>query len=340
LVRMSAMSKLHLLLPLRFVPVLLLACTQDVAEPDVGDPELYETVQQAASATDPVSAYYTNTCSTAVVRGLSEQLIAETECLRPNTFKSLKNLPGITLGAAVIPYLQPPALDALVRTQKARGVTISLNSALRTLPQQFLLFNWRARGRCRITAAASPGTSNHETGVAIDINDYSAWINTMSANKYRWLGNGDKPHFDYIGSGSVNIRGLSVKAFQRLWNRNHPEDLIAEDGEYGAATGARVARSPVGGFPIGAVCTKKDGGAVDSGGSDAGGGGMVEPEPPPFVPEPEADAPEGEPGELGDVSEGGCCAVASGHGRPLAPITMGLGAALVGLLWARRRTRR
>ena len=47
---------------------------------------------------------------------------------------------------------------------------------------------------------------------------------------------------------------MDVMAFQRLWNRNHPEDIIAEDGDYGPATAARIERSPADGFPRGPTC--------------------------------------------------------------------------------------
>ncbi len=32
---------------------------------------------------------------------------------------------------------------------------------------------------------------------------------------------------NHEGAIAVDLRGLSVKAFQKLWNRNHPTDLIA-----------------------------------------------------------------------------------------------------------------
>jgi hypothetical protein len=72
----------------------------------------------------------------------------------------------------------------------------------------------------------------------------------------------------------VDLRGLSVLAFQRMWNRNHPEDLIEEDGLYGDVTEARLTRSPIGGFPIGPACEDEpelgEGGAA-VGGTAAGG---------------------------------------------------------------------
>jgi hypothetical protein len=42
----------------------------------------------------------------------------------------------------------------------------------------------------------------------------------------------------------------SVRAFQVLWNRNNPNDLIDEDGIYGEEeTGPALRVSPIGGFP-------------------------------------------------------------------------------------------
>jgi hypothetical protein len=57
-----------------------------------------------------------------------------------------------------------------------------------------------------------------------------------------------------VGGGTRDLEGLSVLAFQRLWNRNHEGDRIAEDGDYGPQTEARLRMSPTGGFAIGARC--------------------------------------------------------------------------------------
>src|SRR5262249_18088341 len=131
---------------------------------------------------------------------------------------------------------------------------MSINSGLRALPQQYLLYRWYEEGRCGIRLAARPGTSNHESGIAVDIGDYSAWKSAMAHREYKWLGASDPVHFDFTGPGTVAMTGLSVRAFQRLWNRNHPNDPIAEDGNYGSATESRLLRSPVGGFTRGASC--------------------------------------------------------------------------------------
>jgi len=76
----------------------------------------------------------------------------------------------------------------------------------------------------------------------------------MSSKNYRWLGASDPVHFDYVGGGTINMKGTSVLAFQRLWNRNNPNDRIAEDGQYGPTTENRLSRSPVGGFATGPTC--------------------------------------------------------------------------------------
>ena len=78
----------------------------------------------------------------------------------------------------------------------------------------------------------------------------------MNSKGFSWLGASDPVHFDYKGSGTVSMKGLSVRAFQRLWNRNNPNDKIIEDGSYGASTESRLAKAPVGGFPKGAACAQ------------------------------------------------------------------------------------
>ncbi len=228
----------------------LAACAPPTIEESTG------VVRSELVATDPVSTAVSSSCTTSAVVGLSTQLVDEIQCLRPGTLKRIDGVSGLSLGSAVFPYLQVPAADAVFAAQKARGATLTINSALRTLPQQFLLYSWYRAGRCGIGLAAAPGKSNHEAGLALDVADNASWRSAMEAQKMRWFGTGDPVHFDFVGAGGVELRGLSVLAFQRLWNRNHPEDKIAEDSDYGSATEQRLAKAPVGGFAKGADCTQ------------------------------------------------------------------------------------
>jgi hypothetical protein len=196
-------------------------------------------------------------CSTAIVRPLSEQLIAELECLEPGTMANLEGVPGLELTSTALPWLQAPAAEALAAAIADGPGTLSTNSTLRTLPQQLMLYRWYRAGLCGITLAAAPGASPHESGMSIDTSEYTAWRLALESHGWRWHGAGDLVHFDYV-AGGVSLPGLSVLAFQRLWNRNHPEDLIAEDGDYGPQTEARLRISPAEGFSIGAVCGEVD----------------------------------------------------------------------------------
>lgn len=209
-------------------------------------------------------------CSTSIVRGLSEQLIGELNCLRPGVMSSIAGS-NADLGAAVLPYLQGPAASAFRRAASARR--LSVNSALRSLAQQYLLYTWYQRGRCGIGLAASPGRSNHEGGLAFDTSDRSAIRSHMSNYAFSWFGNGDPVHYTY--QGGSDIRTLSVRAFQRLWNRANPRDRLAEDGAYGSATATRLSRAPSEGFPTGTTCS-----------DDTGATPMPEPEPTPEDPTP------------------------------------------------------
>jgi N-acetylmuramoyl-L-alanine amidase len=90
-------------------------------------------------------------------------------------------------------------------------------------------------GACGISLAAKPGNSNHEGGLAIDVNDAANWNTYLAPYNFRYLGASDPVHFDYLGGG-VDIKGTSVLAFQQLWNCNNPTDQIAADGVYGPNT--------------------------------------------------------------------------------------------------------
>jgi uncharacterized protein (TIGR03382 family) len=245
----------------------------------------------AAEAT--VASYETTSCSTSVVIGLSRQIADEVNCMMPGQLERFDASPNLVFSSsAVLPYLDPAAI---VNLKKVSATTqIRINSAFRTVVQQYLLRAWLDRGRCGITAAAQPGRSNHESGRALDIANYSAVRSKMRANGWVDVVAGDPVHFDH--STSPDIRGADVQAFQRLWNRNNPADLIAEDGDYGAQTAARIRKSPGEGFAKGAVC-----------------GG---PPPPPTDPgePPPVDENDNEGGDTGSTAEGGCNSAGGGAG--------------------------
>ena len=229
------------------VPLLLLAAACSAPPEDAGSSA------DELSASDPVSLAVTSSCSTTSVKGLSQQLVDEMNCLQPNTLESIAGISEVSLGSAVFPYLQTPAAGALAKVVAARGTTMTINSALRTLPQQYLLYQWYLQGRCGIGLAASPGNSNHESGLAVDVDDNAGWQTYFGAHGWKWFGSADPVHFDYV-AGGVDLRSLSVLAFQKLWNLNNPKDAIAEDGSYGPETEKRVTKSPVGGFAKGTTC--------------------------------------------------------------------------------------
>jgi hypothetical protein len=181
--------------------------------------------------------------------------------MQPGTMSRIDAMPGITLASATFPYLQKPAADALRGAAATRAMTI--NSALRSVVQQFVLYTWYTRGRCRnvVSLAAPPGRSNHEAGLAIDVQQYDAARTALTARGFRWLGSSDRVHYDYT-AGGIDLRARSVLAFQRLWNRNHPGERISEDGAWGPQTESKVKLAPTAGFAIGSMCGRGVGGTA------------------------------------------------------------------------------
>ena len=195
-------------------------------------------------------------CSTAGLRPLNEQileiLLDAVNTPEETSLVPCDDLPLVNvIGGSTIPMLQPAARASLQHVIELEDRQLDLVHAYRTIAQQYVLREWKILGRC-VTSARKPGTSDHERGLAIDIEEDAAWINAFTSNGWHWAGTGDPGHFNFLGDDvNPDVLPESVRAFQILWNRNNPTDLIDEDGIYGdIQTGPRLRISPIEGFPI------------------------------------------------------------------------------------------
>jgi MYXO-CTERM domain-containing protein len=246
-------TRVSLLVPL--AAVALAACG---AEGPASREGLDEPVAQHGDAIT-VSQAVSSGCSTSAVAGLSAQIIKVANCLKPGILTKVPSKPNFKPGSNVVPYMEKAAVDQLVKALDANPKTSLLaNSMLRTIASQYLLYSWYQQGKCGIKLAAKVGNSNHETGLAVDISNYSSWKSTLAAHEFKWFGSADTVHFDFTGGGTTSLKPTEVKAFQMLWNTNHPGDKIAEDGDYGPATEARLKQSPAGGFTQTPACNDTD----------------------------------------------------------------------------------
>ena len=208
-------------------------------------PKHFATVQLAAAGS----------CSTESVDGLSRQIIEQARCIKPNDFVALPKRPNLVLSGHIYPYLEVAARDHLLKALNAHSAdTMTINSALRTVAQQYLVWHWSASKTCGVTLATPPGESNHEIGSALDIAEAAKWRPALEAQEFKWLGKSDRVHFDYKGDAGPPHTATDVLAFQKLWNRNHADDAIPETGKYSPLTEQRLKKSPASGFPLGASC--------------------------------------------------------------------------------------
>jgi hypothetical protein len=195
-----------------------------------------------AQTVDQVVATHSGGCTTAGVEGLSAQLVRVQICMNPTEVTQFTPYPNITLASSdVHPLAVTMTRDALHAAADMGALDIT--SAFRTLADQYLLYN---EGGCSLVAV--PGNSNHETGRAVDLSNWSAALGWMTAaGCTHTYPSTDPVHFDCPGP---DMRAASVLTFQHLWNVNNPSDTIAEDGAYGPATGSRLGRSPAAGFAM------------------------------------------------------------------------------------------
>ena len=186
-------------------------------------------------------------CSTSVVNGLSQQLIHQMNLIVPDALVSFDDL-DVELEEAAFPFLQPAAKQGLQQAIQERGIKLHINSAYRTIAQQVLLYRWGAD--CGSSRVARPGRSNHQSGLALDVSKDTVddWKPFLEKHGWQWYGEDDRPHFDYVGGGTRDIRSSAMLAIQKLWNKNHPNERIAEDGDYGSQTEDALNRSPAMGF--------------------------------------------------------------------------------------------
>lgn len=214
---------------------------------DMGDSYMPPTMNVPQSG-PTVGQQVQESCSTASVKGLSTQLIEQMNCLEPGIMKSFAGAPDISYGGAVFPFMQGPATDSFANIAATNAGTLPVTSATRTIPQQYLLYRWYQLGLCNANLAASPGRSNHNGGLAIDIGDYGTWAPRMRQGEFDDNVGGEPWHFYFFGAGGEDIRNLSVLAFQQLHNLNFPEDPITEDGLYGPQTEGALQSAPANGF--------------------------------------------------------------------------------------------
>jgi hypothetical protein len=184
-----------------------------------------------------------NGCDTSVASGLTNQIISQLKSMG----YSFTTLDPTWIHCSSSCSLQSGAASSLVSAAKSKNDYITLNSAFRSSAQQYMLYNWYNKGICGIGLAATPGTSNHEGGRAIDTSYYSYWLSTLQ--NYGWshsYPSSDPVHFDYTKVSDIAKQNLL--AFQKLWNKNNPNSKISEDGIYGSQTANALYNSPCGGW--------------------------------------------------------------------------------------------
>jgi hypothetical protein len=185
---------------------------------------------------DVASASSTSGCSTAGVSGIDAQLVAEMIRLSEGKLVEVRH-PNIKFTSnRVHPYLAVAARDALLKA--AESGEIRINSALRTVVDQYMLHKG-------CPGATVPGGSNHESGKAINVSNWPDRQGALRAAGFSQPLGTNQAYFEVPGE---DLRKLSVKAFQNLWNLNNPTDQIGADGVAGPATLQRIAKAPVAGF--------------------------------------------------------------------------------------------
>lgn len=183
-------------------------------------------------------------CDTSAIQGwrLTDQLGEAQACMDPSGLVPIVPSGSLTL-ADRRPYFATPQARGALYAARDRGVAVQVNYAFRNLLEQHWLHIARSPA---CGAVAEPGSSNHESGSAFDIQQYSTARAVLEANGCNWPNIPADPwHFDCAAAPR-----RTVLHFQRLWNLNNPGDTIDADNIWGPQTRNRLEESPINGFPL------------------------------------------------------------------------------------------
>lgn len=153
--------------------------------------------------------------------------------------------------AATIMAIQPELLSSfyLIAAEyfATTGKKMIVNSCYRTAAQQIILYEWAQRKLCGISLAAYPGTSNHEGGEAVDVEDWETLKPIFT--RHQWKSQYDKTGTDPVHfERSCNKPNQTVMALQRYYNRYNLNNLLVPDGGYGEKTRAAALSIPITGY--------------------------------------------------------------------------------------------
>jgi hypothetical protein len=200
-----------------------------------------------------------NSSDTGKLSGLSAQIIEKFNAIAKARlsitmvdFSDLSHLAFLTNepGHKVNTLLQEAAKASLQKAiqDHPKKNPIFINSAYRTVAQQYFLHQLFLAGRGN--GANKPGTSSHEDGLALDVDNHEEWKDALINNGWIRPFLPKEPwHFSFkAGTNSDKLKKIGVEAFQELWNEKNPTDQINVDGEFGKETEGRMNMSPANGF--------------------------------------------------------------------------------------------
>ena len=182
-----------------------------------------------------------------LVDGLSRQLVDAINCLRPGTLAPIPLGGDIRMLRAGRPaFLDARGLDALRAAARDGDRQMVVRWSYRDVALQHLFWLQDDFRGCAVAAPA--GLSNHQNGLAVDLDDAGAWSPVM--RRHGWANDlpNDRVHFDYQDAEDVGLGALSLLAFQALWNENLPERALALSAELDGETYDALSEAPIEGF--------------------------------------------------------------------------------------------
>ena len=129
-------------------------------------------------------------------------------------------------------------------------INFTVTSGLRTLPEQYLLYQWQRICNNISNVMGINETFNDLSGSVIEIENYLEVKDAMTSMNFTWGGNLNPKRFTYSGTDALDMKNENIISFQTLWSCNSEGYSVIVDGVFSSAVLKMVKKIDIRGFNI------------------------------------------------------------------------------------------
>ena len=197
------------------------------------------------------SAVIDRSCDFSLLQTISQQLIDEMINSTNGTVSELNttNYPNLVVSNNQRIFLETNTLNAFIGVLSNNPQkSFILSFGLVSLPEQYLRDKWDGQCQNIFGVPHMKDANNFMSGNMLELQNFDSNVVKIMQES----GFVKNRQFFIYTQGVINLQNENVRAFQKLWNCNFPEDLMEENGIFDEEVEKRLNISPTKG--LGKIC--------------------------------------------------------------------------------------